>query len=184
MSEPARYPARGGNGPAYDRGPGHDGGPAYDRGSPPPVPPAAPPASVSLDAGRLWRGGLATMAVAALVAFVGVLIARGVFGVELLAPKRAGTIGDSEVGGYVFLAGAGALVATLILQVLALLTPEPLSFFSWIVGLITLIFAVAPFTTDAALSSQFATGLINLCVGLTILSLLPRSGYASRAPSG
>ena len=42
-----------------------------------------------LDAGRLWTGGLATAAVAALVAVVGVLIARGVFDVPVPAWPRS-----------------------------------------------------------------------------------------------
>jgi hypothetical protein len=39
-----------------------------------------------VDGGRLWTGGVATAAVAALVAVVGVLIARALFEVPLLAP--------------------------------------------------------------------------------------------------
>jgi hypothetical protein len=117
--------------------------------------------------------------VASLVAFVGVLIARGVFDVELMSPKGEGTLGDSTTAVYVVMAGAGALVATLILQILVALTPQPLGFFSWIIGLTMMIFAIVPFTTDAPLSSQVATGLINLCVGLVILTLLPQIGYSA-----
>lgn len=40
-----------------------------------------------IDARRLWAGGVATAVVAALVAVVGLLIARGIFEVEVLAPK-------------------------------------------------------------------------------------------------
>jgi hypothetical protein len=38
----------------------------------------------------LWTGGLATAVVAALVAVVGVLVARGLFDVPVLAPHRGG----------------------------------------------------------------------------------------------
>ena len=38
-------------------------------------------------AGRLWAGGAATAVVAALIAVVGILLARGVFDVPVLAPK-------------------------------------------------------------------------------------------------
>jgi hypothetical protein len=41
-----------------------------------------------VDAARLWTGGLATALVAALVAVVGVLIARGLFDVSVLAPPE------------------------------------------------------------------------------------------------
>jgi hypothetical protein len=47
----------------------------------------------TIDAGRLWIGGVATAAVAALVAVVGVLIARGLFDVPLLAPTGEGALG-------------------------------------------------------------------------------------------
>lgn len=123
------------------------------------------------------------MAVAALVAFVGVLIARGVFGIDLLAPKERGSLGDSTTAAYVVAAAVGTLVATLILQILIALTPRPLGFFSWIIGLVTLIFATVPFTTDADLPSQVATSLINLCVGLVILTLLPQIGYSALKPA-
>ena len=50
----------------------------------------------SVDAGRLWTGGVATALVAALVALVGVLIARGLFEVPVLAPTDEGTLGNAS----------------------------------------------------------------------------------------
>jgi hypothetical protein len=52
------------------------------------------------DAGRLWTGGLATAAVAALVAVAGVLIARGVFDVPVLAPTGEGTLATPARPGW------------------------------------------------------------------------------------
>ena len=46
---------------------------------------------ITVNAGRLWTGGLATAVVAALVAVVGVLFARGLFDVPVLAPTEEGT---------------------------------------------------------------------------------------------
>jgi hypothetical protein len=150
-------------------------GPMYQRSAR-----STPTPESVVDTSRLWGGGLATAAVACLVAFAGVLIARGVFDIELLSPKGEGTFGDSTTGAYIVMAGMGALLGTLFLQILiALDTPRPLSFFSWIIGLMTLIFAIIPFTTDAKLSSPVATGLLNLCIGLVILTLLPQIGYAA-----
>ena len=40
-----------------------------------------------VDAGRLWPGGIATAVVAGLVALVGVLVCRWLFGIPLLAPE-------------------------------------------------------------------------------------------------
>ncbi|HEY7485752.1 MAG TPA: DUF6069 family protein [Streptosporangiaceae bacterium] len=150
-------------------------GPMYQRS---PRPTNSSDASV-VNTSRLWGGGLATAAVAALVAFAGVLLMRGVFDIDLLSPKGEGTLGNSATAAYVVVAGIGALVATLILQILVLTTPRPLSFFSWIAGLVTVIFTVVPFTTDADLSSQAATAGINLAIGLVIVILLPQIGYSA-----
>src|SRR4029450_8046058 len=60
---------------------------------------------VRVDAGRLWTGALATAVVAALVAVVGVLIARGLFDVPVLAPSREGVLGNANT---VRLAGLAA----------------------------------------------------------------------------
>jgi hypothetical protein len=78
-----------------------------------------------VDAGRLWTGGLATAAVAALVALVGVLIARGLFDVPLLAPTSEGTLGDASTAGLAGLAAGAALLATGLMHLLLLSTPRP-----------------------------------------------------------
>ncbi|OLB78702.1 MAG: hypothetical protein AUI14_12540 [Actinobacteria bacterium 13_2_20CM_2_71_6] len=43
-----------------------------------------------IDARRLWLGGVATAVVAMLATAVGFLVARGLFGVAVLAPARDG----------------------------------------------------------------------------------------------
>jgi hypothetical protein len=66
----------------------------------------------SVDARRLWTGGAATALVAALVVLVGVLIARGLLDVPVLAPTSEGALGDAstfQLAGY---AAAAALLAT------------------------------------------------------------------------
>src|SRR4029450_11484281 len=78
-----------------------------------------------LDAGRLWTGGLATAAVAALVAVVGVLIARGVFDVPVLAPTGEGTLGDASTARLAGLAALCALLATRLLHLLLRSNPPP-----------------------------------------------------------
>lgn len=134
---------------------------------------------------RLWSGGLATAVVAALVIFAGTLVVRGVFGIPVLAPEEAGHLGDAGTVGYALLAGVVALLATALLHLLLLSAPRALSFFGWIVGLATAIAAVTPFTQGAELSSQIATGLINLVCGIAIASLLRgvgRTAVISRVP--
>jgi hypothetical protein len=58
-------------------------------------------------------------------------------------------------------------------------TPRPGRFFTWIIGLATVIAAILPFMTDAEPSTQVATAAINLAIGITIGSLL--SGVARSA---
>jgi Family of unknown function (DUF6069) len=133
----------------------------------------------TVDAGRLWTGGVATALVAALVALVGVLIARGLFEVPVLAPTEEGTLGNASTLRLAVLAAAAALVATGLLHLLLLSTPQPRRFFTWIVTLATVAAALAPFLTDADLDEKIATSAITLAVGLAIGSLL--SGVARSA---
>lgn len=133
---------------------------------------------VRVDAGRLWTGGLATAVVAALVAVVGVLIARGLFDVPVLAPSREGALGNANTVRLAGLAAVAALVATGLMHLL-LSTPRPFRFFTWIVSLLTLLAVLAPFMTDAKLATQVATAAIGLVVGMAIGSLV--SGAARSA---
>ena len=55
------------------------------------------------------------------------------------------------------LAALAALLATGLLHLLLLTTPRPGRFFSWIIGLATVIAAILPFMTDAQPSTQVAT---------------------------
>ena len=132
-----------------------------------------------LDAARLWTGGLATALVAALVAVVGVLIARGLFDVPVLAPTGEGALGNANTARLAILAAVAALLATGLMHLLLVSTPRPFRFFSWIVSLLTLVAVLAPFMTDAKLATQVATAAIGLVIGLAIGSLV--SGAARSA---
>ena len=137
------------------------------------------PARPALDVRALWAGGLATAVVAALVAVVGVLIARGLFDIPVLAPSDDGMFGDVSTAKLAMSAALGALVATGLIQLLIMMTPRPMAFFGWIVGLVTVATVIWPFATDAELASQVATALIYLAIGVSIGSLV--SGVATRA---
>jgi hypothetical protein len=132
-----------------------------------------------VDAARLWTGGLATAVVAALVALVGVLIARGLFDIPVLAPAGEGALGNSNTARLAILAAFAALAATGLMHLLLVSTPRPFRFFSWIVSLLTLVAVLAPFMTDAKLATQVATAAIGLVVGMAIGSLV--SGAARSA---
>jgi hypothetical protein len=125
---------------------------------------------IRVDAARLWGGGVAAAIVAAFVAVVGLLIARGAFHTHVLVPKSSAALINSNTWRYALLAAAGALVATGLMHLLLLFAPSPRTFFGWIVGLATVAAAVAPFATGADMAVKVATGCINLAIGIAILS--------------
>jgi hypothetical protein len=125
-----------------------------------------------VDARPLWSGGVATAVVAALIALVGILVCRWLFNVPILSPRREGAWGNASTAGYVFAAAACALAATALMYLLLLSTPYPRVFFGWIIGLATVVAVVFPFSTTAPLSQKFATGLVNLVLGVAIGSLI------------
>jgi hypothetical protein len=132
-----------------------------------------------VNAKTLWSGGAATAVVAALIALVGILVCRWLFNVPILAPRQDGAWGDASTAGYALAAAAAALVATAIMHLLLRATPRPRLFFSWIIGLATVIAVVFPFSTSAPLSQKVATAIINLVLGCAIGSLM--SGVAARS---
>ncbi|HET6297169.1 MAG TPA: DUF6069 family protein [Kribbella sp.] len=129
--------------------------------------------------GRLWAGGVATAVVSALIALVGILLARGIFDVPVLAPEGEGTWGDADTPKYALYCALAALLATGLLHLLLISTPRPLQFFSWIIGLAAVAGAVAPFVANGSTGSKVATGLINLAVGIAIGTLLSGSARAA-----
>lgn len=135
-----------------------------------------------VDARTLWVGGLATALVAALVGVVCVLIVRGVFGLPVIAP--ANTTGAFDYIGAVWLAtfgAVGALLATGLAHLLLLAAPRPHVFFVWIIGLVTVVFVVLPFTVAERLTVQLANAAVYLVLGIAIGSLIAgMSGRATR----
>ena len=132
-----------------------------------------------VDGSRLWPGGIATAIVAALVALVGILVCRWLFRVPILAPRQDGAYGDAHTTGMVLAAAAAALIATGLAHLLLLSTPRPLTFFAWIVGLVTVVVVLFPFSTGAPLSEKVATAAVDLVIGFAIGSLV--SGVAARS---
>lgn len=124
-----------------------------------------------VDGGRLWAGGLATAAIAALIAVVGIVVARGLVDVAVLAPKRSGAWGNANTASYAVAAFAFGLVATGLMHLLLLFTPQPFSFFGWIMALVILVSVLAPFATSAELAAKVATAAINGVIGIAVWSL-------------
>ena len=131
-----------------------------------------------IDAGRLWTGGLMAGVVAAGVAVVGLLIARGIRDVEVLV-QEDGKLVHANTWWYAGAAFLAAIVATGLLHLLLLSAPQPYRFFGWIVGLAVAIAALLPFVTDAELSSKVATSVLNLAIGLCIGSIVSGVGRSA-----
>lgn len=131
------------------------------------------------DSGRFWAGAAATAVVAALIALVGILISRWIFNIPVLAPAGDGAWGNAHTGEYALIAALVALIAAGVLYLLVLGTPQPGRFFDWIMGLATLAAAVYPFSTSAPADQKAATAVVNLVLGIAIISLL--TGVATRA---
>jgi hypothetical protein len=132
-----------------------------------------------VDVRTLWAGGVATAIVAALVALVGVVVCRWLFNIPLLSPQSQGTYGDAHTTDVVILAAAAALLATGLAHLLLTAAPRPMTFFTWIVALITLLMVLFPFSTSAPISQKIATAAVDLVIGFAIGSLL--NGVGSRA---
>jgi hypothetical protein len=132
-----------------------------------------------VDAGQLWAGGAATAVVAGLIALVGVLVCRWLFNVPILAPKHEGAYGNAHTTTLILVAALGALVATLLAHLLLLSTPRPMLFFGWIVGLVTLVMVIFPFSTGATMEEKIATAAVYLVIGVAIGTLI--TGVAHRA---
>lgn len=138
-----------------------------------------PEEKVVVDAGKLWSGGVATAIVAALVALVGLLIARGLLDITVLTRKSAGSWDAASAIPYALWAAAGALLATGLMHLLLLTTPRPRLFFGWIMALVAVVFAVQPFTISAGLDEKIATAVIAVVIVIAIASLV--AGTAQRS---
>jgi Family of unknown function (DUF6069) len=139
---------------------------------PPPPGTSVPGARTTVDPVRLWAGGAAAALVAAGVAVVGLLIARGVFNTRILIPNSDAALVNNNSWRYALLAAGAALVATGLMHLLLLFAPSPRTFFGWIVGLGTIAAAVVPFTTDADIEVKVATGAVNLAIGIAVISTI------------
>ncbi|GIE47151.1 hypothetical protein Ani05nite_06850 [Amorphoplanes nipponensis] len=144
---------------------------------------ATPRSRPTVNAGKLWAGGAATGVVAALIAVVGILIGRGLFGVDVLAPKGAGVWGDASTGWYALGAAVLSLVATGLMHVLLLFTPRPMLFFGWVMTLATVTAMLAPFVTEHDFGSRFFTAGLNFFLGVAIGSLVAGSAHAAMRPA-
>jgi hypothetical protein len=140
--------------------------------------PAEPGQGRRIDQGRLWTGGIMAAVVAALVAVVGLLLARGIADVPVLV-ERKGQLVDASTWWYAGAAALGAILATVLLDVLLMWAPKPYTFFGWIIGLVTAIATLLPYAYDAELAPRVATSAINLAIGICIGSIVAGVGRSA-----
>ena len=124
------------------------------------------------DPAQYWAGAVATAVVAALIALVGILISRWALNIPIMAPAGNGAWGNAHTAAYSLLSALVAIVAAGLLYLLMLGTPQPNTFFTWIMGLATLAAVVYPFSTSAPLDQKAATAIVDLVLGVAIISLL------------
>jgi hypothetical protein len=134
---------------------------------------------LSLDATRLWTGGVATAVVTALISVVGVLVLRVIATHVPNLPLTAGLGSTQATVLLATLAAIAALAATGLAHLLLVSTPRPMAYLGWIVGLATAAAAVLPLTTGAVLAAAVAEGVLNLVIGLAIGSLVTGAAYAA-----
>jgi Family of unknown function (DUF6069) len=131
------------------------------------------------DSAQFWAGAGATAVVAALIALVGILICRWTLHIPILAPAGDGAWGNAHTAEYALVSGLIAIIAGGLLYLLVLGTPQPTMFFDWIMGLATLAAVVYPFSTGAPVDQKAATAVVDLVLGIAIISLL--TAVAARA---
>ena len=136
-----------------------------------------------LDATRLWTGGLATAAVAALVALVGTLVIRVLVEYAPVGTSTAHAIAGGNAGVLCLFAALAALAATGIAHLLVISTPDPLSYLGWIIGLSTAAAVVLPLLGTLPLVAALATAVVNLTIGLAIGSLVVDAAGAAFRPA-
>jgi hypothetical protein len=147
------------------------------------LPLPARPVGRVLDCTRLWTGGVATAAVAALVGLVGSLVIRVLF-TYLPAGAAAGHPFDTVGAGMLCLVAAvAALAATGVAHLLLVSTPEPLSYLGWIIGLSTAAAVVMPLLGTLPTAAAIATAVVNLVIGLAIGSLVVGAAATAQQPT-
>jgi hypothetical protein len=138
------------------------------------------PTGLVVDATRLWTGGIATAAVAALVALVGTLVVRVLF---QIAPLGTHGLDATDTGMLCLVAAVAALAATGIAHLLVVSTPEPLSYLGWIIGLSTTAAVVLPLVGATTWAVAVTTAVLHLVIGMAIGSLVVGATAAALQPA-
>ena len=146
---------------------------------------APPQNDVIVNNQQFVAGVLATALVAAVGGFVVTAIIKALYTNN--TDNQFGKIwGDApqDVWMTAWIGGAGALVAGGLLWVFLTLTPSPMTFFQWIIGLFVFAAVVLPFVNSGSWQGSLVTGLVNAFLGVLVISLLTTVGRkTTRFPS-
>lgn len=132
-----------------------------------------------LKSSTLWAGGAAAALVAAGVAALGYLVVRGLFELRILGVDLDEQLFQPSMLGYAAAAALAALIATALMHVLLLSTPQPRVFFGWIVVLATALTALYPIMISGWVSAAIATAVVNVMIGCCIGTLVAMSARSA-----
>jgi hypothetical protein len=132
-----------------------------------------------IDQVRYWVGSALTAFVAALIGLIGLVVAHGILHLPVVfgAGDRLDTV---SAAGYGLATVAAALAMAALFDAMLHVAPRPLTFFSWVAALLTVLATLMPFATSAGLHSQVALAVTNLAVGLAVLILVPMAAVHAR----
>jgi len=134
---------------------------------------------VPVDQGRYWVGALLTSGVAAMAGVIGVLIAQDLLRVPLTMSSIG--LGAAHMSTYGLFAAVVALLAAGAYDAMLLFAPRPTIYFCWLTGLLTALAVLLPFTVPVAIGAQVALAIINLVVGVAVMTLVPVAATNARA---
>jgi Family of unknown function (DUF6069) len=132
-----------------------------------------------IDQTRFWVGALLTALMAALGGIIALVVAKGIVHVPVLFVGGSGLV-PVHAAVYGLATALIALAAAGLYNGMLHVAPRPTVYYCWLIGLLTLLAGLLPFTTTAVLSSQIALAAMNVLVGLIILVMVPLAAENAR----
>jgi Family of unknown function (DUF6069) len=132
-----------------------------------------------IDQTKFWVGALLTAMLTALGGIIGLVVAHGIAHVPVLFLDGSGLV-PVHAAVYGLVTALIALVAAGLYNGMLHVAPRPAVYYCWLIGLLTLLAGLLPFTTAAVLSSQVALAAMNVLVGLIILVMVPLAAENAR----
>lgn len=127
---------------------------------------------VRIDAKRLWGGGIAASAIAALAGAVVFLFATKVFDVRLRIHTPGSGYQPLTVWRVLIIAFLAGVAATGVLHLFLRFVPKPRSFFGWLAVLAMVASLLAPLSLQITQTAKFWLMGMHVVVGLLLIILL------------